>query len=88
MKAGTDTGSSHDAPDVLYIAFTGKDAVPGRNGANWTAGNFDAFHESLEGLGNKLVSRLGGGQTCDWAGHCKGAYGSERIKEDCKKIVC
>lgn len=69
MKAGTETGSSHDEPDVLYIAFTGEDAVPGRDGANWTAGNFADFHKSLEGLGNKLVSRLG---SCGWEGHCKG----------------
>lgn len=29
MSAGTGSGTNHDAEDVLYIAFTGADAVPG-----------------------------------------------------------
>lgn len=81
MKAGSGSGTSHDAEDVLYIAFTGADAVPGAKGAAWTAQNFDTFHASLVTQGNKLVQRIGGGSTtdpgtgtgsCSWAGHCEG----------------
>ena len=83
MKAGDGSGTSHDADDVLYIAFTGSDAVPGAKGAAWTAGNFDKFHASLVNQGNKLVQRIGGGSainpgtgSCSWAGHCEGEWRS------------
>lgn len=83
INAGDGDGSSHNAADVLYIAFTGTDAVPGAKGAKWTAGNFNDFHASLVGLGNKLIQRIGGtgngggsgggsGDTCSWTGHCEG----------------
>jgi hypothetical protein len=79
MSGGSETGSSHDDPDVLYIAFTGTDAVPGATGADWTADNFDDFHKSIVSLGDKLVKRIGGNNTgdgddntCTWAGHCLG----------------
>lgn len=84
MQAGTGSGTSHDEDDVLYIAFTGSDAVPGAKGADWAAGNFDDFHASLVALGDKLVQRIGGTDTgngdgddgeeeeCSWAGHCQG----------------
>ncbi|KAI1817482.1 chitosanase [Poronia punctata] len=53
------TGNNgHDETDVLYIAFTGSDAVPGADGAQWDAGNFDDFEASIEGLGDELVSRF------------------------------
>ncbi|UKZ81481.1 hypothetical protein TrVFT333_009253 [Trichoderma virens FT-333] len=51
--------AAHDANDVLYIAFTGGDAVPGANGANWAASSFSAFESSLGTLGDKLVARIG-----------------------------
>ncbi len=51
---------AHDENDILYIAFTGSDAVPGANGANWDAGNFDSFETSLGSLGDRLVQRIGG----------------------------
>jgi hypothetical protein len=56
--------SGHDDNDVLYIAFTGSDAVPGKSGAKWTASNYDEFEASIKSLGDKLVSRIGssGGQ--------------------------
>lgn len=73
MQAGTGSNTSHDEEDVLYIAFTGADAVPGAKGAAWAAGNFDDFHASLVGLGNKLIKRIGGGgDDCSWPGHCQG----------------
>ncbi|OTA00985.1 GH75 protein [Trichoderma parareesei] len=75
--------AAHDANDVLYIAFTGQDAVPGANGANWAASSFSAFESSLGALGDKLVARIGssGGSnpppppptSCSWEGHCAGA---------------
>ncbi|KAH8819279.1 family 75 glycoside hydrolase [Xylogone sp. PMI_703] len=53
--------SGHEQTDVLYIAFTGNDAVPGANGANWAATNVNDFESSITSLGNKLVQRIGGG---------------------------
>jgi hypothetical protein len=50
--------SGHDENDVLYIAFPGTDAVPGKNGAKWNVQNYSAFESSLQTLGNKLVARL------------------------------
>lgn len=42
----------------MYIAFTGADTVPGKNGANWKASNTADFAKSIKGLGDKLVGRL------------------------------
>ncbi|KFG78797.1 chitosanase [Metarhizium anisopliae] len=72
--------SGHDDNDVLYIAFPGKDAVPGAKGAKWNAQNYDEFENSITGLGNKLIQRIGGGGgnqppptgSCSWEGHCEG----------------
>lgn len=50
--------NGHDPKDVMYIAFTGPDAVPGKNGANWKAKNTADFEASIKGLGDKLVGRL------------------------------
>lgn len=61
MSGRDEDGSSHNDYDVLYIGFTGKDAVPGAKGANWTAGSFDEFHSSIKNLGDKLVSKIGSG---------------------------
>lgn len=56
------TGNNgHGALDVLYLAFTGPDAVPGADGADWTATSPDAFEASLESLGATLLARIGGG---------------------------
>ncbi|KAI8725485.1 Endo-chitosanase [Fusarium sp. LHS14.1] len=85
MQAGTGSNTSHDEEDVLYIAFTGADAVPGAKGAAWTAGNFDDFHASLVGLGNKLIKRIGGGDDCSWPGHCEGA--SCKVAQDCSDAL-
>lgn len=53
--------SGHDQTDVLYIAFTGDEAVPGKSGAKWDASSTDEFEESISALGDKLVARIGGG---------------------------
>lgn len=55
------TGNNgHDENDVLYIAFTGDDAVPGKNGAKWDAQNYEEFEESIQSLGDKLIQRIQG----------------------------
>ncbi|OHE92055.1 fungal chitosanase [Colletotrichum orchidophilum] len=51
--------SGHDDNDVLYIAFTGNDAVPGASGANWTASNYEDFQSSITNIGNRLIERVG-----------------------------
>jgi hypothetical protein len=51
----------HDDNDVLYIAFQGKDAVPGAKGAAWDATSAEAFQQSIAEQGDKLVERIGAG---------------------------
>ncbi|KAM0812872.1 putative Endo-chitosanase [Seiridium cardinale] len=51
--------SGHDGNDVLYIAFTGPDAVPGADGADWGAKDTDTFAKSIQSFGDKLVQRIG-----------------------------
>ena len=46
-------------PDVLYIAFTGHDAVLGDDNAYWKAKDFDEFENSIKGLGDTLIRRIG-----------------------------
>lgn len=54
---GVNGGSGHDEQDVLYIAFTGDDAVPGDK-LDWQAQSSDDFQKSLEEFGNKLLERF------------------------------
>ncbi|KAK2626019.1 hypothetical protein QTJ16_004281 [Diplocarpon rosae] len=59
---GTDVingGAGHDQTDVLYLAFTGKDALPGAQGAKWDAHTPEEFEESIAALGGRLASRIG-----------------------------
>jgi hypothetical protein len=51
-------GSGMDDDNVLFLGFVGDDAVPGANGANWTATDFDTFERSIAGLGDRLVERI------------------------------
>lgn len=48
----------HGDKDVLYIGFTGDEAVPGKNGANWKAKNVREFEDSIKALGDRLVAQL------------------------------
>jgi hypothetical protein len=48
----------HSKTDVLYIAFTGEEAVPGADGAKWNSKNFTQFQASLETLGKTLIKRI------------------------------
>lgn len=53
------TGANgYSRTDILYLAFTGKEAVPGPRGADWNATDFDTFEKSIESLGNRLVERI------------------------------
>lgn len=52
---------AHDANDILYIAFTGQDAVPGADGAKWDSATFDEFEASLQAQGDRLIAKLGSG---------------------------
>ncbi|KAM0342018.1 hypothetical protein ACHAPU_009746 [Fusarium lateritium] len=52
--------SGHDETDVLYVAFTGHDAVPGGRGADWAASTYDEFNASITPLGDKLIQRIRG----------------------------
>ena len=55
---GLNGNRGHGEKDVLYIAFTGNEAVPGRDGANWSANSAEEFQESLRKIGDRLVSEL------------------------------
>lgn len=77
---------SHEPSDVLYMAFTGQDAVPGRYGANWAANTKEDFAASIYNQCIRLVSRIqpqsadgggsggGGSGSCSWQGHCAGEF--------------
>ncbi|KAI1361779.1 chitosanase [Xylaria arbuscula] len=55
---GITGNNGHEETDVLYITFTGTDAVPGADGAQWDASNFDGFEASIQSLGDQLVANL------------------------------
>ena len=50
--------TSHEPNEVMYIAFTGKDAVPGAKGAAWAASTKEEFVSSIDGLCDKLIKRI------------------------------
>ncbi|KAM3520156.1 hypothetical protein NHJ13051_007030 [Beauveria bassiana] len=88
--------SGHDDNDVLFIAFPGSDAVPGKTGAKWHASSYSQFESSITSLGDKLIQRIGGGGgggnpptggDCSWQGHCEGARCKN--ENDCSDdLVC
>ncbi|KHO00593.1 chitosanase [Metarhizium album ARSEF 1941] len=55
---GLNGNNGHDAQDVLYLAFPGAKAVPGKDEADWRANSTMAFMDSIKDLGNKLVAQL------------------------------
>lgn len=55
---GLNGDRGHDGKDVMFIGFAGDEAVPGQDGANWTAGSTEEFEESIRGLGDRLVAGL------------------------------
>ncbi|KAK3693420.1 hypothetical protein B0T22DRAFT_420728 [Podospora appendiculata] len=78
---GINGGHGHSQEDVLYMAFAGPEAVPGARGARWDAKSYEEFERSVEGLGDRLVKRIGGvGKDLDM-GAGAGAGGRERGSE-------
>ncbi|KAG5767038.1 hypothetical protein H9Q72_004881 [Fusarium xylarioides] len=57
---GLNGDNGHGEKDVLYIAFKGDEAVPGKNGADWKATSSAGFSKSIKALGDKLVAKLQG----------------------------
>ncbi|KAL2871647.1 uncharacterized protein BJX67DRAFT_377396 [Aspergillus lucknowensis] len=57
-----DEDTGYDGTDVLYLAFSGGEAVPGVT-ARWDARSFEEFEGSVEGLGDWLVRRVVSGNT-------------------------
>ncbi|KAM4063972.1 fungal chitosanase of glycosyl hydrolase group 75 domain-containing protein [Hirsutella rhossiliensis] len=55
---GVNGNAGHDENDVLYIAFPGKDAVPGAKGAKWNAKSYQEFDGSISRLGDQLIQRI------------------------------
>lgn len=55
--------NGHVEHDVLYVAFTGKEAVPGALGAKWTAKTPQEFEASIKTLGDKLVAKAFSNET-------------------------
>ncbi|KAI5841762.1 putative chitosanase [Morchella snyderi] len=52
---GMTGNSGHNQHDVLYLAFPGKDAAV-KDSANWHAGSFSEFEDSLSSVGDKMVA--------------------------------
>ncbi|KAB8233263.1 glycoside hydrolase family 75 protein [Aspergillus alliaceus] len=52
-----DGDHGHNDNDVLYIGYTGKDAVPGKN-ADWKAKKTEDFEDSIKSICDKLVAGL------------------------------
>ena len=50
--------TSHEPNDVMYIAFTGSEAVPGAKGAAWAADTKGEFVSSINGLCDELIKRI------------------------------
>ena len=55
---GLNGNKGHGDKDVLYIGFIGEDAVPGKDGAAWAAGDRGEFSRSIKALGDELVAKL------------------------------
>lgn len=63
--------NGHDENDVLYIAFPGSDAVPGKK-ADWAAKNYTQFEDSITALGDKLVERIKTNSSNCTGSYCEG----------------
>lgn len=80
---GVNGNSGHDGTDVLYIAFTGSDAVPGASGADWGAESYDDFAKSIQEFGDKLVKRIGGTSSNTEPSSPAPGTGSKTTPQDC-----
>ena len=55
---GLSGDNGHDPKDVMYIGFSGSQAVPGKSGATWKAKKMTEFETSIRALGDKLLASL------------------------------
>ncbi|KAK6360057.1 hypothetical protein TWF730_006211 [Orbilia blumenaviensis] len=98
---GLNGNKGHEAHDVLYLAFTGSDAVVGPSNANWKARSPSDFQNSLKSFGDSILTKKFGSTvppsdpgtgTCSWVGHCAGASCSTHNDCDgdleCKSGIC
>ncbi|KAJ6259425.1 hypothetical protein Dda_6327 [Drechslerella dactyloides] len=85
---GLNGNNGHEPHDVLYLAFTGTDAVVGPRDANWKAKSASEFQRSLKAFGDSIIKKKFGTSSpspnpsgspetghvsCTWIGHCAGA---------------
>ncbi|KAF3290739.1 hypothetical protein TWF970_000005 [Orbilia oligospora] len=90
---GLNGNKGHTAHDVLYLAFTGSDAVVGPSNANWKTKSASDFQNSLKTFGDSILTKKFGSTvpptnpgnpgsgTCEWVGHCAGA--TCKTNDDC-----
>ncbi|KAK6345768.1 hypothetical protein TWF718_007674 [Orbilia javanica] len=90
---GLNGNKGHTAHDVLYLAFTGSDAVVGPSNANWKTKSASEFQNSLKAFGDSILTKKFGSTvppsnpgnpgtgTCEWVGHCAGA--TCKTSDDC-----
>jgi hypothetical protein len=78
--------AGHDQNDVLYIAFPGSTAVPGANGAAWSASSYNDFATSIQALGDSLVARIGttagSGSNASSGSDNSGSNGGSHVGDD------
>ncbi|KAF3932054.1 hypothetical protein ABW20_dc0104850 [Dactylellina cionopaga] len=58
---GLNGNNGHAGHDVLYLAFTGSDAVVGPNNAKWKAKSASEFQSSLKAFGDSILTKKLGG---------------------------
>ncbi|KAK6544696.1 hypothetical protein TWF694_001382 [Orbilia ellipsospora] len=58
---GLNGNNGHEDRDVLYLAFTGSDAVVGPSNANWKATSPSDFQNSLKAFGDSILTKKFGG---------------------------
>ncbi|KAF3904456.1 hypothetical protein ABW20_dc0103329 [Dactylellina cionopaga] len=56
-KDGLNGNNGHEPHDVLYLAFTGSDAVVGPKNANWKAKSASDFQKSLKTFGDSILKK-------------------------------
>ncbi|KAF3911300.1 hypothetical protein ABW21_db0202233 [Orbilia brochopaga] len=54
---GLNGNNGHEPHDVLYLAFTGPDAVVGPTNANWKAKSASDFQKSLRAFGDSILAK-------------------------------
>jgi chitosanase len=57
-NGGMSGNNGYTGHDILYLAFANSSAVPGKDGAAWTASSFADFEQSLVQIGDALVAQI------------------------------